>query len=105
MMRMVTAEGRGYASKGPAKPEPPKASDRTGTWMMISYVLLLIGGPLGLHRLYNRQPVFAFAQALFSVYILIDFGTWTSLYLAILLVAWLISDAFQIPKWVAARAG
>jgi TM2 domain-containing membrane protein YozV len=104
-MRMMTADGRGYGSKKPAATETAKGSaDRPRMWMTVSYVLLAAGGIFGLHRLYNRQPVIAFAQALFTVYILLDFGSWTSLYLGVLLLAWLISDAFQIPKWVAARS-
>jgi TM2 domain-containing membrane protein YozV len=101
-MRMVTADGRGYGKKAP---EPTKENaDRPKAWLVISYVLLVFGGIFGLHRLYNRQPVMAFAQALFSVYVMLDFGSWISLYLGVMLVAWLISDGFSIPKWIEARA-
>jgi TM2 domain-containing membrane protein YozV len=104
-MRMVTADGRGYSNKSAEAAKGAQAPvDRSRSRLTISYVLLVLGGFLGLHRLYNRQPVMAFAQALFSVYVLLEFGSWTSMYLAVLLVAWLIADGFSIPKWVAARA-
>jgi TM2 domain-containing membrane protein YozV len=104
-MRMVTAEGRGYSNtkKGAGK-LVDGTPDRRRVWMTVSYALLICGGFLGLHRLYNRQPIMAFAQALFSVYVLLEFGSWTSLYLAVLLVAWLVADGFAIPKWIARRA-
>jgi TM2 domain-containing membrane protein YozV len=101
-MRMVSADGRGFAAK---KAAPQKAAsgpaERPKLWLTVSYVLLVVGGYVGLHRLYNRQPIIAFAQALFSVYIFLNFGSMISLYLAILLLAWLISDAVAIPKWTA----
>jgi TM2 domain-containing membrane protein YozV len=103
-MRMVTADGRGYASKKPepAKPEP-QAGGASSLRLTLSYVFLLAGGVVGLHRLYNGQPIFAFVQALASAYILLEFGTMASLYVGIILLAWLIADAFAIPKWVAGR--
>ncbi len=102
-MRMVTAEGRGFAAKKAVETKPvAKPDDRSRLWLTISYLLLVLGGPLGLHRLYNRQPVLAFAQAMFTVYVLLDFGSWTSIYLGILLVGWLIADAMAIPKWTQA---
>jgi TM2 domain-containing membrane protein YozV len=100
-MRMVTVDGRGYGKK---TPEPSKETgDKPKVWLVVSYVLLALGGIFGLHRLYNRQPIMAFAQALFSVYILLDFGSWISLYLGVMLVAWLVSDAVSIPKWIEAK--
>jgi TM2 domain-containing membrane protein YozV len=106
-MRMVTADGRGFATRksDPATLEPAASPEVSRARLVLSYVLLVIGGVFGLHRLYNGQPVLAFAQALFSIYILLDFGTMTSLYLGIILAAWLIADGVSIPKWVAARAG
>jgi TM2 domain-containing membrane protein YozV len=102
-MRVVSADGRGYTTKQKA-PEPTGPIARPKLWTTMSYTLLALGGFLGLHRLYNGQPIIAFAQALFSVYIFLDFGTYVSFYLAILLVGWLIADAVAIPKWVESRA-
>ncbi len=100
-MRMMTADGRGYASKKPEPAKKPSGPEpRPRLWMTVSFFLLVLGGWLGLHRLYNRQPIIAFAQALFSVYVLLDFGSMTSFYLGILLIGWLIADGFAIPKWV-----
>jgi hypothetical protein len=108
-MRMVAADGRGFAGSKPAKVEnnasaAPEKADRRSLWLALSYVFLVVGGVFGLHRLYNRQPVLAFGQALFSVYVFLDFGSHTSVFLGILLIGWLIYDAVMIPKWIAARA-
>jgi hypothetical protein len=105
-MKMVTADGRGYGAKktAPVAPQAAAASGRPKVWIGMSYALLVLGGWLGLHRLYNRMPIIAFAQALFSVYVLIEFGSMASFFLGILLLGWLVADAFAIPKWVAERA-
>ena len=84
-------------SKAQAALKPVTKSERLH--LAISYTLLAFLGVFGAHRLYNRQFIIGAAQALFSVYFLMMFGTWTSVYLGILLLGWLIMDAVHLPSW------
>jgi TM2 domain-containing membrane protein YozV len=97
---MDARQGLMTAGAKPAKPGPAKTTDRTKLWLGLSYLFLVFGGFVGVHRLYNGQPIMAFAQALFAVSAFMYYGSAVGFYLIIVLVGWLISDAFAIPRWI-----
>ena len=80
--------------------QPGKHSPLDSRTLWISYILLVILGGFGAHRIYHKRPLTGLVMfALTAASLAFSYHT-AAFGISAVLIAWMVVDAFLIPRWM-----
>ncbi len=83
------------------KPDETAPLDSRTLW--ISYILLIVLGGFGAHRIFHKRPLSGLAMLSLTVVSLVFSDHAASFGISAVLIAWMVMDAFLIPHWMRAE--